>query len=865
MNYLNKAEKTNKFQECFSWINSINNPLCQNCSCIKDLKDGNVFLAILKYYYNCNNKNQNYLSLIKRANNANNPFERMNLIFHTMSKIINNKKIRARIETFHNNINAFLRNDNLIMELVIYFNYLFQNNKSDNRMNKMTKQPNMNYNTKKNHYCSQIKKKKKLLNLEEDDSKYKRKIINYNSVKDERTSSNDEKNNFLFYINNKNESIINIDNIMNFRFNKGINNLKTKNINIHKTEEIKPYVTKPKIIKYNSRFFNNNSNENIQNNKVKNIKSEINFNKIQKYFKNEEDKQSSEIKKIKESKNIKNKMNNYHTYKTVKYNPDHHIYEEENKVKLDENFENNIFKINQENEKPSYNENDINLVKQSKNIRSMSANTKSEYKLLKLTNNNIKNKDDENLLNKKIVEEQLNDSNIISDDDIINYPKRILYSRNYRKNRNKINQKSDKPFLNKNFELFRKKEIKRQTSFPKKNITNLNQFNQFTEITNSKDQPKKSHSYFRQNNQTTNFENNKKTKEEKIYDWLVNLKVIEKKRPNFIYLTQLISDGKLLCDIINTCENKNNQIEDISSDISTQENALINIKKALEHLNQIEDFPKNNIADYELIFEIDNDTIWGLLNDLFNYYSDKVEIKNNLEEENKEIILSNINNSNIKYQNEKSSTNNSKRSSMKMQELDYNINNIKSKIISHKNSNIKNILFKDKRIAKNDLKHYNETNNSNNNIKYKVSYNNFSIINNKENIIQKYSTNNIYKEEKTDDIKFINNRGKKKNYFYYVNVLKHYFDKEKNKESINLNNKENYNTNYNSENEMVMTSYSKNKSEPLDFTYNNLYFNYSNSIYLKNNKKPRYSFNPINPEYYNSYHYRMQTNKNYLV
>jgi hypothetical protein len=160
MNYLNKAEKTNKFQECFSWINSINNPLCQNCSCIKDLKDGNVFLAILKYYYNCNNKNQNYLTLIKRANNANNPFERMNLIFHTMSKIINNKKIRARIETFHNNINAFLRNDNLIMELVIYFNYLFQNNKSDNRMNKMTKQPNMNYNTKKNHYCSQIKKKK---------------------------------------------------------------------------------------------------------------------------------------------------------------------------------------------------------------------------------------------------------------------------------------------------------------------------------------------------------------------------------------------------------------------------------------------------------------------------------------------------------------------------------------------------------------------------------------------------------------------------------------------------------------------------------------------------------------------------------
>ena len=870
MNFPNKKEKSNKFQEYFSWINSIPNPLCQNCSSIKDLKDGNVFLAILKYYYNYNNKNQNYLSLIKRINNINNPFERMNLIFHTMSKIITNKKIKSRIESFHNNINAFLRNDNLIMELVIYINYLFQKNKGDNRISKMTKQPNVN-NTNKNHYCSQIKKKKRLLNLEEDDndSKYKRKIINYNSVKNERNTSNNEKNNFLFYINNKNESIINIDNIMNFRFTKGINNLKTQNNNIHKTEEIKSYVTKPKIIKYkyNTRFFNNNPKDNNQNKKVRNIKSEINFNKIQKYFKNEENKKVSKIKKIKETKNIKDKMNNYHTNKAVNYNPVQHIIEEENKLMFD-NLEKNIFKMNQENEKNSINENDINLVKKSKNIRSMSANIKSDYKLLKLTNNNIKTKDNENLLEEKIAEEKINESNFVSEDDIVNYPKRILYSRNYRNNRNKINQKSEKPFLNKNFELFKKKEIKRQISLPRKDKYNLNQFNQFTDIINSGEQPKKSHSYFHQNHQLTSFERAKKTKEEKIYDWLVNLKVIERKKSNFLYLTQLISDGKLLCDIINQCENENNQIKDISNDISTKENALINIKKALVHLNKIEDFPKNNIRDYELIFEIDNDTIWGLLNDLYNYYSDKVEIKNNLEEENNnEIIFSNINNSNLNNKNnEKQSSNNSKKSSIKMSDLDYNVNNIKSKIISHKNSNIKNILFQDKRIARKDFKYDKETNNSDNNsIKYKVSYNNFSIINNKENIMQNYSTNNIYKEEKTDDIKFLNNRGKKKNYFYYVNALKHYFDQEKNEEKVDLKNNENVNLNYNTENENVMTSYSNNKNEPLDFNSNNLYFNYSNSIYLKNNKKYRYSFNPINPEYYNSNNFSLQSYKNYLV
>ena len=82
-------DKENKYSEFFSWINSFEIPLCKNCSNINDLRDGNLFLELLKYYFNYNKKNQNYLALINLSNNAENTFEKMNVIFHTISKIIN--------------------------------------------------------------------------------------------------------------------------------------------------------------------------------------------------------------------------------------------------------------------------------------------------------------------------------------------------------------------------------------------------------------------------------------------------------------------------------------------------------------------------------------------------------------------------------------------------------------------------------------------------------------------------------------------------------------------------------------------------------------------------------------------------------
>ena len=842
MNGLNKKEKTNRFQECLSWINSIDIPLCKNCSNVNDLRDGNVFLELLKYYHNYNKKNDNYLSLLNRGNNAENPFERMNIIFHSMSKIINNNRIKSRIETFHNNINGFLCNDNLIMEFLIYIIYLIQKNKNNNRNSKIAKQQNINFNTNKNkrYSCSQIEKKKNLSNYDER-NKYKRKIINYNSVKDEKIHLENEKNNFLFYINDKNKNIINIDNLMNFRFTNGINYLKAKNNNLNMTKEIKAYVTKPKIIKYQSQYFNNSKNI-TNNNKIKNAKSEINFNRKQKYFKNEENKISTEIK-VKESEDDIEKMNTYHIYKPANYNPVRNIIEEENKLKQDSEKK-NIFKLNDENEIFSY-KNDNNLTKNE--LEEMNV-----CKLLKLSIDNIKSKDKENLKEEKKGEDQIGFLNQVIEDDKIYNQKRILYSRNNRQTRNKIKQKSGKISLTKNIKSYMNKENKRGASFPIKNKNILKQFNEYNDNFSKKTQ--KSHSYLHQNHPTKAVENNNITKEEKIYNWLLNLKVIKKEESNIIYLPKLMSDGKLICDIINVCENKDNQIEGISNEISIQENVLMNIKKALEHLNKIEDFPKNNISDYEPIFEIDNNAIWGLLTDLYDYYANKVEIKNKLKVENNEIISSNINNFNFNNEREKLNTKNNKKSSIEMSDLYYNINNIKTKNISHKNAKIKNILFDDAINERNGFKHYNKTHSSTNSkIKYNDSYKNLSIINNiRENIRPNYSSNNN-KESDTEHNSLNYSGIKKKNYFYYVNALKHYFDQEKNDINDGLGVRKEKEINSNSE--------MKNEFFDLNNNNNKLYFNYSNNIFL-NNKKSKYSFNPINPDYYDTNNSAIQSKRN---
>ena len=862
-----------KYQNYFAWINSFDLPLSKPCSSINDLKNGDIFLELLKYYFKYNKKNRNYMQLINSSNKEKNTLEKMQLIFQILSKITNNNKIKSRIETFQSNINEFLKKDDLIFEFLMYFMYIIEQNKNNNRICRM------NAHHHKNNSCIQPEKKRNILNLENKD-KHKKKIIDYKSIKDEKNNDKlqevHNKNNFLFYINNENENIINIDNNMNFRFTNGISNLKAQNNNSQVTKEIKSYATKPKIIKYDSQYFNGYKDpiKNMSNKRI--TKSETCINNLKTFIKEEKKINCDENN---ETKNIDAISKDYYTYKPEKYNSVISIMKENNNSKKDienNNEKKNLkkFELNKKNE--------IDLMNVIKNKRNSSTKNKTlekrGYKLLKLTNSKINNskEESESLKEEQMEQKKEKGNNLIYENEYhgAKSQKNLLNSRNKKFYKNKINGKSDKQILINNLGVTDTYEIKRQISNPKKlpekQYTDITKFNNNTnKVTH------KSHSYFKFNipinidenynynlNEKIHLNNinvklkhrNREINKEKIFLWLYNLNLIDGSQTNIINLPQLISDGKLLCDIINLYEDKNNQIENISSEVSIKENALMNIKKALFFLNQIEDFPKDNISSYEPIFEIDSVIIWELLDDLYYYYSDKIDLKHLNIYNSKKIISRHNNDSNI-TNNRKPLKNFKKKNMSEISDVYFSINDIKNKNYSHKN-NVKNILFKNIKNDKNENNKENITfNSNNNNTHYNYAHENISMINNKENITYNNNSNiNIYEENESEYKKIINNKDKKKNYYYYVNAFKNYFDKEK--ESKEEFSKKGKTINSNK----VKTEYKNDTYNPID-NINNLYFNYSNNTYFnKINKKSRYHFNPINPYYYKANKYSTLNN-----
>ena len=592
----NKINKNN-YNDLISWINSFDMPLCKNCTDINDLKDGNVFLELLINYIRLN-RNKYYYSLLSSINNTVDSLEKIELSFELMSKMINNNRINSRIEIFKNNINEFLMNEDLIIEFIIFIIYLYNNNngkeitKNNNKIGLRNNPTKLDIIKSKNNSSDKIDKRKLLLNY----------YSMNNSKKIKGDSSRNNKNNFLYYINEKDEKIINIDNNMNFLFSNGITNLKAKQVNKQENKEIKPYITKPKIIKYQSQYFNRRINYPYQSKKSNLIKEENKTN-------SEQNNQEYEINKNEILNNYMHQPPIFNNFKTKEINEDNNL-EEENIEK----YFNRINKLNI-NEKLKLFNNDNknkNIFKSDKNI----------YK------NNFKNKIDED--NKEKDERKVNIFKMYENE-------KIRYKKmNVKNNKIKNHRKSFKKILINNIKLKQKDEKRRRNSFqinPQK-IKNKGLNYSRNDI---EKQIKKSNSYFIKPNykifeEIINNNNINKTElietreKEKIYNWLINLNIIKREKINIIQLPEVISDGVLLCNIINTFESKESQIIDILTDITIKENALININKALQHLNEIIDFPKNNISDNESIFEIDDNTIWGLLSDIYNYYSKKVNI-----------------------------------------------------------------------------------------------------------------------------------------------------------------------------------------------------------------------------------------------
>ena len=945
----NNFDISNKYNELFICINSINTPLCKSFNKIDDLKDGNIFIDLLKNYFQQNN--QKYYYSLLNSLTGKSPTDKIKMILQIISQLTNNNEMNSRIELFQKSINNFMNNDDLLMELVLYINYLYKKNdingniKNDNTKNiKEFKSLSPFYSYKKNTFAFHRKKNgKRLLKDFYDYNKYKRIIINnfINKNNDNKSFKNLNSNKLLHILNNKNK----IDKSLDFKNLNQNDNVKESHekININNVE-IKSYINRPKSYtnkqiqkfynynddKYDNRLKEKNDNNNNYNNNVEkpNLKQSFdNKNNLINLADNEEkekilytqhnnkrndlidDEDKKDIFISYSSKELNNNKP-YYDYKPTNYN----------------SIRNNLG-----NEKDSHYDKYKKLIvngrlgifSNEKIVLSQLGEEELNYfKIIKPTNpaiidnDNLKKINEKNIGNKLTHNNNNNDKNIEINDININSNNNVnnkfqeLANKNENLYTNKENEKliplspakEDKNpnlntinYINKNMTI--KDLIDNINSDATKNMTrhksyieiyknNTNKINQFNENINLQ-KPRPSHSTDIYNNykdliskrseysnsnhdsKSDNNQNKDKNNKKDIYTWLLDLNVIKKNETNIILLPQLVSDGAILCDLINKCESKDNQIDGVIKKIKSKEEALININKALDYLKKVDKFPKRHVSSNELIFEIDDKAIWELLYDLYEYYSNKMGYKkNNNEKKNEYNNLNYLNNLNDKKK-EIISRNNNK-PSFEMNEL--------NNIFNDNNSGT----FNNNLTQQNNIDH--SSNDHKYNIKIKNAYNNNLLTNsynfihrnsNENNIFlnsdySKNSSNSITKTQNNSnntnknnelvghrDTSYKNevNKANSKGYFDYVNELKKHFDRNKRMRKILKNDifdkKENN-----------IFDYSKDNQKPINLN-TKLHFNYSNDLDFNNNNNIMEYSKKLKYNYTN--YYEVRKNKNRYV
>ena len=263
----------------------------------------------------------------------------------------------------------------------------------------------------------------------------------------------------------------------------------------------------------------------------------------------------------------------------------------------------------------------------------------------------------------------------------------------------------------------------------------------------------------------------------KIYDWLIDIGIIKDKIIKIEFLPTLCINGVLLCDLVNRCEGKNEILKGIIRKTSTRSHIQVNVNKVLEYLRSLEKFPSRHLWNNIEISKGNSLVIWELLDDIYNYYGNKIKFKRIKKKNNKNNLnktftqekrLNNNNldkNEDFKFDNFYSNTPLKHR---KLVSLNINNNNIKNN--NYGELNDKNDYFKyshtpiiNKKIESNENNTFN--NNYYNNKTFEINKNNFNkkIFNIKDNKKAnkkdkyKYNINNIDFNYKATDSSYRNN------------------------------------------------------------------------------------------------------------
>lgn len=106
----------------------------------------------------------------------------------------------------------------------------------------------------------------------------------------------------------------------------------------------------------------------------------------------------------------------------------------------------------------------------------------------------------------------------------------------------------------------------------------------------------------------------------KVYNWLVELGIIKEKIITIEQLPSICINGVLLCDLVNRCEGREEKIKGIIRKTITRSQIQVNINKVLDYLRSIEKFSSQHLWSGSEIAKGDRKVIWELLDDLCSFY-----------------------------------------------------------------------------------------------------------------------------------------------------------------------------------------------------------------------------------------------------
>lgn len=113
--------------------------------------------------------------------------------------------------------------------------------------------------------------------------------------------------------------------------------------------------------------------------------------------------------------------------------------------------------------------------------------------------------------------------------------------------------------------------------------------------------------------------------QESIYLWVLNNKVIERKA-SLVELPQLFKSGVRFCDLINRLEGRTQPIKGVHRSPKNRSAVQANVNKLLTYLRGIPKVNARYLWSGVKIMEGNDDVIWGLLYDMYNYYHNKPKI-----------------------------------------------------------------------------------------------------------------------------------------------------------------------------------------------------------------------------------------------